>query len=90
MKKRAWPSLLPTWVVLGAVFVAPLAIMFSISFRERGPAGTVRPVENWSTHIGEGKFSRNYRETLEPFYLRIFGRSLWIAALTTGICLVVS
>jgi spermidine/putrescine transport system permease protein len=90
MKKRAWPLLLPTWVVLGAVFVAPLSIMLSMSFRERGPLGTVKPVESWSSHIKEGKFARNYRETLEPFYLRIFARSLWIAAATTGICLLVS
>ena len=89
-RKTAWPLLLPTWIVLGAFFVAPLSIMFGMSFREKGPGITIKPVENWAGHIKEGKFLTNYRETLQPFYLNIFARSLWIALATTGICLLVS
>jgi spermidine/putrescine transport system permease protein len=77
-------------VVLGLFFLAPLMTMFAISFREKGPAGTVKPVENWPRYVAEGKVLKNYRDTLEPTYLKIFWRSLWLALATTGICLLVS
>jgi spermidine/putrescine transport system permease protein len=89
-RKLAWPLLLPTWIVLGTFFVAPLSIMFAMSFREKGPGITIKPVESWPAHIKEGRFLTNYRETLQPSYLKIFARSVWIALATTGICLLLS
>lgn len=89
-KKRAWGLLLPTWLTLGIFFVAPLAIMLAVSFREKGTAGTLKPVENWPRYVASGEFLQNYRESLDPIYLMIFWRSLWIALATTAICLLVS
>ena len=31
--RRAWALLLPTWLVLGVFFLAPLALMLAVSFR---------------------------------------------------------
>jgi spermidine/putrescine transport system permease protein len=99
-RKWAWPLLLPAWVALGVFFVAPLSIMFAMSFREKGPGVSINAVEDWREHFTSGTFLKNYRRTVEAEqtgpgdwerpYVRIFWRSIWIAAVTTVICLVVS
>ena len=92
MNRRSWIprlQLLPTWLVLGLFFLAPMFIMLGISFREKGPAGTVRPVENVKQYVAQGKFLNNYRESIDPIYAGVYWRSLWVAVATTAICLLV-
>lgn len=87
-RSRAWPLLVPTWVVLGIFFLAPLGIMFGVSLRERGAGGRNRPIEDVGRYVAEGKFLDNYRESLDPGYAGVYWRSLWIAVATTVLCLV--
>jgi spermidine/putrescine transport system permease protein len=75
---RAWLLLAPmlAWLILFAVL--PLGILAVYSFCQRDEIGRV--VFSFS---GE-----SYARILEPGYLRILGRSLGYAALTTALCLV--
>jgi spermidine/putrescine transport system permease protein len=89
-RRAAVPLLLPTWAVLGVFFVAPLALMLGVSFRRRGVYGGLRPVADLAAYLRSGAFLANYSRSLEPIYLSILWRSLWMAALTTALCLVIS
>ncbi len=74
---RAW-FLAPTWAVMLALFVAPLAIIFSYSLLTRGTWGGIsRP---WS--------AESYQRLADPIYLGILWRSFWIAGASTALCLV--
>ncbi len=77
-------SLLPTWLVLGVFFLAPLAIMFIISFAQRGPHGGIE----WVEHLRD--LPQNYNDSADTLYLHIFWLSLWMAVLTTMLCLLIS
>lgn len=81
---------LPTWLVLGVLFLLPLALVFLLSFAERGTYGGVKPIESLAAHIGSGKFLDNYARTLDPLYLQIYWRSFWMAVVTTVLCLLIS
>ena len=81
---------LPTWVVIGAFFLLPLVIMLLISFGQRGTYGGLKPIEDLWAYVSSGDFLANYRKSLEPLYLSIYWRSLWMAVVTTVLCLVVS
>ena len=70
----------PTWIVLGLLFLAPLAIMLWLSFQQRGLYGGIVP----------GPTLANYVRSFESGYAVIYARSVWIAVATTVICLVVS
>ena len=76
--------LLPTWLVLGVFFLAPLAIMFIISFAQRGPHGGIE----WVEHLRD--LPQNYKDSADTLYLHIFWLSLWMAVLTTVLCLLIS
>jgi spermidine/putrescine transport system permease protein len=65
------------WLVL--FFLVPLAIMWAFSFGTNEGLTTIKIT---------GTFS-NYARAIEPLYLEIFGKSVAVAALTTGICLFV-
>ncbi|MDP9122345.1 MAG: ABC transporter permease, partial [Acidobacteriota bacterium] len=84
--------LLPTWLVLGLFFLLPLGLMLGTSFRERGLYGGVAPLPaaGLGAYVRSGAFLDNYRRSAEPIYLRIGWRSLWMAALTTALCLALS
>jgi spermidine/putrescine transport system permease protein len=86
---RTWLQLLPTWLVLGVFFLAPIAIMLGISFREKGPAGTIKPIDDVTHYIIHGTFLNNYRESINPDYGGVYWRSLWLAVATTGLCLLI-
>jgi spermidine/putrescine transport system permease protein len=86
---RTWLQLLPTWLVLGVFFLAPMATMLGISFREKGPAGTIKPIEDVTHYITRGTFLNNYRASLDPDYAGVYWRSLWLAVATTGLCLLI-
>ena len=81
---------LPTWVILGGAFLVPLAIMLGLSFAQRSTYGGIRPVDDLAAYVASGNFLANYARSLEPTYLQIYWRSLWLAVVTTALCLVVS
>jgi spermidine/putrescine transport system permease protein len=68
----------PTLFWLSLFFIIPLLIIFVYSFLDRGTFGGIE----WTFQID------NYVRFADPLYLRIFGRSLMIAGVTTIICLV--
>jgi spermidine/putrescine transport system permease protein len=71
-------GLAPTlWLLL--FFIVPLGIMWAFSFGSNEGLTTIRFT---------GTFA-NYVRAVEPLHLEIFGKSVAVAALTTGICLFV-
>jgi spermidine/putrescine transport system permease protein len=75
---RAWLLLAPsaTWLIL--FFVAPLFIVLVYSFLQRGEFGSVV----WEFTPG------NYQRVFDPLYFSTFLRSVYIAVITTTICLI--
>jgi spermidine/putrescine transport system permease protein len=69
----------PPALWLGLLFFAPIAIIIGYSFGEN--VGL--------TEIDVSGTFANYARALDPLYVGIFVKSLWFAALTTVICLVV-
>jgi spermidine/putrescine transport system permease protein len=67
----------PTLFWLSFFFIIPLLIIFVYSFLDRGTYGGIE----WTFQID------NYVRFVDPLYLRIFGRSLMIAGVTTFFCL---
>jgi spermidine/putrescine transport system permease protein len=65
------------WLFL--FFILPLGIVWLYSF------GTATS----STQVAISGTFANYARALDPLYLRIFGKSLAIAALTTVLCLII-
>jgi spermidine/putrescine transport system permease protein len=88
--RPAWALLSPAWIVLGVFLLAPLVLMLLVSFAERGTYGGVAPVGNLAEHVGSGAFLANYVRSFRGIYLRIGWRSLWMAVVTTFLCLAVS
>lgn len=89
-QRTAWALLSPTWLVLGVFLLAPLALMLLVSFAERGTYGGIAPVGDLGEHILSGRFLANYARSFRGIYLGIGWRSLWMAVLTTVLCLIVS
>lgn len=77
MKLRRW-FLLPAWLWMGALFAAPLAIVLAYSFLTRGTYGG----------LGQPWTVESYQRLFDPLYLTIYLRSFAMAAVATGICLV--
>ena len=75
MKLRSW-FLLPARVWMALFFAAPLAIIGAYSFLTRGDYGGVE--YPWTIE--------SYARLADPLYLAILWRSLWIAGLSTAIC----
>ncbi len=73
-----FPSLF--WLVI--FFAIPLLLVLAMSFGERGTYGGVV----WNLNIEN--FLR-FISLEDPLYLRIFGRTLYIAAITTVICFII-
>jgi spermidine/putrescine transport system permease protein len=86
----AYPLLLPAWLVLGIFFLAPLALMLAVSFAQRGIYGGIEPVGDLGAYLRSGEFLANYLRSFAWIYLKIGWRSLWMAALTTALCLIAS
>ncbi len=82
--------LLPTWAVLGVFFLAPLVLMLAVSFGQRGTYGGLRPVTDLGAYLASGAWIANYIRSANPIYLSIAWRSLWMAVLTTALCLLIS
>lgn len=65
------------WLVL--FFFVPLGIVWLYSFGENRGLIDIAFTGTWS----------NYAKALEPLYLGIFAKSIWVAALTTFLCVVI-
>lgn len=74
---RAWLLLTPAFIWLILFFIAPLLIVVVYSFLDRGIYGGVV----WSLN------PENFSRVFDPLYLNTFLRSVYIAILTTFICL---
>jgi spermidine/putrescine transport system permease protein len=88
--RAAYPLLLPTWLVLGLFFLIPLILMLAVSFARRGTYGGIEPVVDFGAYLRSGAFLANYARSIAGIYLKIGWRSLWMAMLTTLLCLIVS
>ncbi|HVV43649.1 MAG TPA: ABC transporter permease [Bryobacteraceae bacterium] len=75
MNLRSW-FLLPARVWMALFFAAPLAIICAYSLLTRGDYGGVE--HPWTIE--------SYTRLADPLYLAILWRSLWIAGLSTAIC----
>ena len=68
----------PPALTLIVLFGVPLLLVLAVSFASRGTYGGVE----WALTFA------NYTSIVDLLYLRIFWRSLWLAVVTTVICLV--
>jgi spermidine/putrescine transport system permease protein len=75
-----WTFLLPGALWQLVFFLVPLGLIWILSFGERSG-----PVDILITGT-----LKNYLQALDPLYLALFWRSLWIAALATALVLMVS
>lgn len=66
-------------VWLGLFFFVPLVIVWLYSFGQNDGLVDIAFTGTWS----------NYAKALEPLYLGIFAKSLWIAGITTFLCVVI-
>jgi len=78
-KVVGWLLLAPLLVWLAAFVVLPLLVLLVYSFCQRDDLGRVVFSFTWD----------NYERVFSPLYLRILGRSIGYAGLTTIICLVI-
>ncbi|MCC6743877.1 MAG: ABC transporter permease, partial [Acidobacteria bacterium] len=62
------------WIAV--FFAGPLLVMAVFSLARRGAYGTI----DWTLGL------QNYAQALDPLYLTVYGRSLWIALVTTILC----
>jgi spermidine/putrescine transport system permease protein len=76
---RVFGLIFPSLFWLIVFFLIPLLIVFAMSFGQRGTYGGVE----WQLNI------ENFIRLFDPLYLRIFARSVVIAAITTVICLLI-
>jgi spermidine/putrescine transport system permease protein len=70
--------LAPSWAVMVALFLAPLAIILAYSVLTRGTYGGISLP--WT--------AESYQRLIDPIYLAILWRSFWIAGVSTVCCLV--
>jgi spermidine/putrescine transport system permease protein len=76
-RRQALLLLAPALVVLALLVGLPQALMFEASLGQRSAHGGIE----------HGAGAANYARALEPLYLTIFGRSVWLAVVTTGLTL---
>lgn len=90
MKGKIYQLLLvPSLIVLVIFFLFPLLIMFYYSFLQRGVYGGFEPIENLKEYIISLRWLENYARAFDELYIPIYIRSLYIATLTTLICLLI-
>ena len=75
-----WIFSIPPSVWLAVFFIAPLALVWVMSFGEK--RGIV--------DIAITGTLENYWRALDPLYLQIFAKSFWYAGITTAICVLVA
>jgi spermidine/putrescine transport system permease protein len=74
-----WTFVLPGGLWLVGFFLAPLALVWILSFGQT--AGPVDTLITWTLD--------NYKAALDPLYLGLFWKSVWIAALATALALLI-
>src|SRR5262245_20633824 len=79
MKFRSW-FLLPAWLWLALLFVAPMLVVLAYSFLTRAAFGGMETP--WTLE--------NYQRLFDPLYLTILLRSFLVAFAATAICLVLA
>ncbi len=72
-----WRLLAPGLLWTALFCLLPILVVLAVSFATRGTYGGVL----WDFSL------ENYRDLLHPLYLRIFGQSVLLAGMTTGLCL---
>ncbi len=75
-----WLLLVPSSAWLVVFLVLPLVMVLRYSFAARGTYGGIVPA--WMLE--------NYRLALDPLYLGVYWRSVWMALATTVLCLAMS
>ncbi|HEY1948238.1 MAG TPA: ABC transporter permease, partial [Bryobacteraceae bacterium] len=78
--KIAGKLALPSAVTMVALFFVPLLIIFAYSLLTRGPYGGV--TTPWTFE--------SYQRVFDPLYGWILWRSVWIAAVSTALCLLLA
>lgn len=92
---QRFPSLRPYALVslavaiLGIFFFFPLLITLLYSFAQRDTYGGIRVVQDWGQYLRSAEWISNYVRSFEPIYVEIYFRSLWMASLTTALCLLI-
>lgn len=81
-KWRVFGLIFPSLFWLVVFFAIPLVLVLAMSFGERGTYGGVE----WNLNLDN--FTR-FLNPADPLYLRIFGRTVYIAAATTFISLLI-
>jgi spermidine/putrescine transport system permease protein len=74
-----WLLIAPMLAWLALFVLAPLGILIAYSFASRGNLGAVEFGFSWD----------NYVRVFDPIYLKILGRSVAYAALTTALCVAI-
>jgi spermidine/putrescine transport system permease protein len=87
---RIW-GLLPAWVIMGFTLIIPIGIVIAVSFATRGAYGGFDWALSGESYI-QILYQVGWTDELEfnPQYLYIIARTLWLAAITTLICMGVS
>lgn len=87
---RIW-GLAPAWVIMALTLVLPVAIVVMVSFAARGAYGGFTWDLSLESYV-QILFSDSWEGGREfnPQYLLIIGRTLWLAFLTTLICMAIS
>jgi spermidine/putrescine transport system permease protein len=79
-RRQGWLLLLPSLLLLLALFYLPQLLMFLVSLGRRSAyGGVVRDVS-----------PANYLRAFDPLYLNVLWRSLLLAAATTALCLAIA
>ena len=92
---QRFPSLRPyalaflALAILATFFLFPLLIMLLYSFAQRGTYGGIKPIADLAQYISSWQWLSNYIRSLEPIYIEIYARSLWMAVVTTLLCLII-
>lgn len=74
-----WIFSIPPTLWLALFFIAPLSLIWALSFGEK--VGLIDVDLSWVLD--------NYDRALDPLYLQIFTKSFWFAGITTFLCLVI-
>jgi spermidine/putrescine transport system permease protein len=86
---RPYALLFFALAILVLLLLCPLLIMLGYSFAQRGTYGGLRPIENFGQYLTSLSWLSNYIRSLEPIYIEIYARSLWMAVATTTLCLLI-
>jgi len=86
---RAYSLILLALGTLIIFFLLPLLIMLIISFAQRDTYGGIKHIVDWSVYIKSLQWVNNYIRSLDPLYLEIYFRSLWMAITTTVLCVLI-